>query len=722
MGSAAGVMGIAVSVVIGALQIRQGHEFKALQTGSPGNGSLPQDTANTVMPPPVARLPRRVRGRDQLIGSLSELATSPDGQVQVLAGLGGSGKSTIALKVAEAAKNAGRSVWWVSAVDEAAVAGQLLGLAHQLGAGDGAVQEALAGRLNPSDVLWRQLEVSSPWLLLFDNVDDITSLDVAGRHARNGDGWLRHTRSGLIVVTSRICDADVWQPVAQMHLVEPLDSANGAEVLIDLAPAGGSVDEGKVLSERLGGLPIALYQAGSYINSNFATERTFNSYRDALADRFEELLSHADDDRGRVTCTWEMTLDALAARGHGQARTMLRTLACFADGVPVPPSLLKFEKLDNAYGEIRANRELQALLTAGLISCIIGSQDNDKPSVTVHPLVSETVRHRAGDDLTESYAIAVNLFKVAVEGLDPANPKDWAEWLALLPHAKALLNLGLSVSGAALGALAWSAVQLTAAMKEGGSYSACLEVAEPAIRRIAGLGGDQAQVLSLRNDRAFALQFLGRFAEAEAEFLAVLQQRRRLLGPEHPDTLDTRHNFANSLAGQGDLVRAEAEWKEVFEARSRILGPAHRDTLVTWHDIAWVIGAQGKGEEAEAEFRRILEVISDTPGLGPEHRDALHIHDHIADVLAEQGKSVEAEAEFRYVFKAQQRVLTPDHPDLLDAWYGIAAALASQGKNREAAVELLQVLNARRRVLGPDHPATLATERLLAETSRSVDE
>ena len=83
---------------------------------------------------------------------------------------------------------------------------------------------------------------------------------------------------------------------------------------------------------------------------------------------------------------------------------------------------------------------------------------------------------------------------------------------------------------------------------------------------------------------------------------------------------------------------------------------------------------------------------------------------------------VEAEAEFRYVFKAQQRVFTPDHPDLLDAWYGIAAALASQGKNREAAVELLQVLNARRRVLGSDHPHTLATERLLAETSRSVDE
>ena len=202
--------------------------------------------------------------------------------MQVLAGLGGSGKSTIALKVAEAAKNAGRSVWWVPAVDEAAVVGQLLGLAHQLGAGDGAVQEALAGRLNPSDVLWRQLEVSSPWLLLFDNVDDMTSLNVGGRHARDGDGWLRHTRSGLIVVTSRICDADLWQPVAQMHLVEPLDSTSGAEVLIDLAPAGGSVDEGKVLSERLGGLPIALYQAGSYINSNFATERTFNSYRDAL--------------------------------------------------------------------------------------------------------------------------------------------------------------------------------------------------------------------------------------------------------------------------------------------------------------------------------------------------------------------------------------------------------------------------------------------------------
>lgn len=42
----------------------------------------------------------QVRGRDHLIGILAGLAAVPDGRVHVLAGLGGCGKSTVALQVA----------------------------------------------------------------------------------------------------------------------------------------------------------------------------------------------------------------------------------------------------------------------------------------------------------------------------------------------------------------------------------------------------------------------------------------------------------------------------------------------------------------------------------------------------------------------------------------------------------------------------------------------
>ena len=125
-------------------------------------------------------------------------------------------------------------------------------------------------------------------------------------------------KAGLIVVTSRIRDPNTWQPVAQMHSVESLGQREGAEILLDLAPAAGTIDDARILAARLGGLPIALRQAGSYISSKFAEEHTFSAYGRALNDRFEELLSRAEEDRTRVTSTWSFPWRRWTRRDGGK--------------------------------------------------------------------------------------------------------------------------------------------------------------------------------------------------------------------------------------------------------------------------------------------------------------------------------------------------------------------------------------------------------------------
>jgi len=47
-----------------------------------------------------------------------------------------------------------------------------------------------------------------------------------------------------------------------------------------------------------------------------------------------------DDDRARVTGTWELSLAALDARGCPQARALLQVLSCFAAATPIPSGLL----------------------------------------------------------------------------------------------------------------------------------------------------------------------------------------------------------------------------------------------------------------------------------------------------------------------------------------------------------------------------------------------
>ena len=84
--------------------------------------------------PPLGRLPLDVRGRDPLLGEFRRLLTrrKPKGGVWVLTGMGGLGKSTVALAVADDALARGWQVWWITATDAASLTGGMLEVLAQI--------------------------------------------------------------------------------------------------------------------------------------------------------------------------------------------------------------------------------------------------------------------------------------------------------------------------------------------------------------------------------------------------------------------------------------------------------------------------------------------------------------------------------------------------------------------------------------------------------------
>jgi tetratricopeptide (TPR) repeat protein len=706
IGSIAGVLAVGV----GILQLRQGRQH----SGLPAPANAASDVSiDAILPPPIGHMPPLVRGRDDLVEELATAAVEPDSKVHVLTGLGGCGKSTVALALARRCREAGQLVWWLPTVDRASVTSRLLGLAQLLGAPDGEVREALAGRISPSDVLWRRLETVHGWVLILDNADDPSVLATAEHSASAGAGWLRSTGAGLVLVTSRTTNARAWGPLATVHSVANLGVDDSAQVLCDLAPDAGDIVHARKLAVRLAGLPLALHQAGAYLSSDFAAERDFDAYGRALDTRFGELLGRGDDDRAQVASTWELSLDALAAHGKPQARELLQVLSCFAAASPVPSLLLDLKLIGQRIGgQAAAEDGLAGLHSLGLIETRSGETGRTRPLVQVHSLVAETVRHRAGETLTDSYCTAVDLLHNAVTRLSAQNLQDQPAWLTLLPHLQALLEREVAVPVAALERLAWSAHVMADALRWGGAYLASFDdVADRALQRITMLGADHEQTLALRFSRAHANSMLGRWTEAEAEFRDILIVRSRTLGPEHPDTLSTRHMIADVLVYLGKPADAASEFGKILTARRKVLGPDHPDTLDTWHDAAWVLAVQGRNAEAEAELRQILAIQLRV--LGPEHRDTLHIRHHIANALAAQGKPAEAEAEFRQILAIQIQVLGSDHPDTHTSLQGIGDALAAQGRAAEAEAEFRQALETRLRVLGPSHPDTLTTRHNL---------
>jgi hypothetical protein len=338
-----------------------------------GHGTSRVPAAGAVLRPPTGRLPKRVRGRQDLAIQLRTLVGAPDGRAHVLAGLGGTGKTTVALELAEeASRSGGRPVWWVPAGDVSGMLAALMSLAAELGAPAGDVAEALAGRRNPADLLWRCLLARPGWLLVFDNADDLDALTVSGVPVSDGTGWIRPTTAGLVLVTSRLSDPRAWGRHAQIHSVGWLEDETGAQILTDLAPGAGPVWDAAVLAKRLGGLPLALHHAGMALAADFAPEPTFADYLAALQSRFGQLMGHGPgDDRAIVASTWELSLDALAARGRPQARPLLRVLSCLAPAVVIPPALLDLAILARAClipSTDQAADGLEALVSAGLIT------------------------------------------------------------------------------------------------------------------------------------------------------------------------------------------------------------------------------------------------------------------------------------------------------------------------------------------------------------------
>lgn len=408
VGSTAGVVAVGTSVVFGILQVRQDRARRPADTAQkksdPAAGvasavsvesAITTRPAVTRLPPPVGLLPFPVRGRHKLIEILVGLAAVPDGRVHVLAGLGGSGKTTIALEVARLHQEAGGLVWWVRASDAAALRQGLLSMAQDLGVTNAEIQEALTDGINLADVVRPRLEEIHGWLLVLDSANDPDAFSMRDR--------LWPPESGLLLVTSRDGSEGRWGSLSTLHRVGPLEDNAGGKVLLDLAPNAGKASEAAKLAHQLGGMPLALHIAGRYLDSIYATWHTFADYRQELVNEPKILLGDSEGNLGgpgSLARIFQVSLERLTGQGFGQARDILCVLSCFEPSVPLPPTLLNSAILDSSFGgHDQVEAGLSGLSSVGLIDGYEPGEDADRSAVTTHPLVAETIRLQTGDAL-----------------------------------------------------------------------------------------------------------------------------------------------------------------------------------------------------------------------------------------------------------------------------------------------------------------------------------
>ncbi|MGV9382074.1 tetratricopeptide repeat protein [Nonomuraea sp. NPDC003707] len=718
-----------------AQQAVQGQGVQIINFGMPGHGSA--QAAISLHPPLGQRSEeRRLRGRDLLLTTLEDSweAFSEAPRVHVLHGLGGIGKSRVALEFAYRMQERDVEVWWLTAADKVQFSAGMQALAYRVG-----VPAHDLSRADIADLLWSRLTTrESPWLLIVDNADDLAMLKLAGRRVAEGTGWIRPLRgvAGMVLVTSRDGRRSTWGAWVRLHAIAPLDADDAAQVLIDYAGVeAGTRSEALALAAQLGFLPLGLRLVGSYlariraIPAVFASQstetpppRSFKDYLDALVVGHAEMASIAsseglseEESQEIIRWPWEHSLDYIETNGTSYARALLRLLSTMEDA-PIPyelvlfPSVMKDLPAFTGITGVQIWQSLTELANFGLLDLDISS---DPATLSLHPLVRVTGRQ--GDRVEyDKYQIVLAqlLANLPSHFADkgPEDPATWRLWQSMMPHIWSLfhaLPVEPGPSTTAIRSLAEVAHLAARVANAQGLYRQAENQHRVILRsreKILGVG--HPDTLETRRNLAVAIALQGRYAETEHEFRAIFAKQSEVQGAEHPDTLTTGHAIAVAVAGQRRHSEAEDLFRTVREIRERVLGAEHPDTLTSRHALAVTVAGQRRYSEAEQEYRAVLEIQARV--LGAEHPFTLRTWHEVARMLGGQRRHNEAEEQFRQVLESRERVLGSEHPDTLTTVHAIALTAARQHRYHQSYDQFQKVLEARERVLGVEHPNTLS--------------
>ncbi|MEV0469247.1 tetratricopeptide repeat protein [Streptomyces prunicolor] len=689
---------------------------------------------------PYGRLPEAVLGRDGILKVLTQ--TVDDRRIRVLSGMGGVGKTTVALSAAEQARKAGAEIFWIQAGSAAAVADGMRHTALLAGASAEHVAHAWEKGGRPAaDLLWRHLaNMDRPWLLVFDDADDLNVLSCPGAALADATGWVRPPigKSHGVLVTTRDGNNRSWgDRIACFHRLEVLELEFAGRVLQGLALEAGDTDSARALADRLGSLPLALHLAGTYLAMAYgdplAEAQTFTEYSAVLDDSplflddategvHGDLRNEEDRARRTIAGTWELSLSLLERQGTEHPRGLLQLLSCFAPAASLPNALIDPSAVATlpmwpttlTPGTIR--KAMSGLRRFGLIAVDTNSV---KPVYQIHrlvaevsvaPLLTEPMNYR------EVWDSAADLLVTATPCQEnPRDPNSWPAWQGLIPHWQVMLRrlpqwdrpADDRLNGVLIGAgVAVSYLHFR------GEYAAACELADGALARADSAESAPWVRVNIRRHRAIAVQEMGDLMAAESELDRITEECVKIFGEEDATTLTVRYQRARVACERGKLEEAEREYDEVIRNETRLFGAEAATTLRSRHGRAICIRSMGRLSEAADEGKVVLEGLRTK--LGAKHPDVLEAQHEFAVSLRDQGENERAAEVFRQVLELEEEVLGAEHPSTLITRANLAISLILRQEFAAAEAEIRAVLNARTRILGPDHPETLDARHSMA--------
>jgi tetratricopeptide (TPR) repeat protein/tRNA A-37 threonylcarbamoyl transferase component Bud32 len=217
---------------------------------------------------------------------------------------------------------------------------------------------------------------------------------------------------------------------------------------------------------------------------------------------------------------------------------------------------------------------------------------------------------------------------------------------------------------------------------------------------------DSATKLNLLSNLVQAIDYAGRWAEAEPMYKDLIARQERVLGADHPSTLGSISNLSVCLIDQGKLSGpegAEAYCRRAVEGLTRRLGANHVDTLLATNNLAKIVQDQGRLDDALVLFERAYE--GQKAQLGEDNPQSLVTLANIAVVKSMSGKHEEAVEIQRRVLASQSRTIGAKNLSTLITHNNIGMGLQGAKRLDEAAKEFEIAVTGAIETLKPEHNA-----------------
>ncbi|MFJ7305206.1 FxSxx-COOH system tetratricopeptide repeat protein [Streptomyces sp. NPDC099088] len=675
-----------------------------LQEVTASGGHAPE-SAYTVEAPAglnnLPELPSRVFvGRSDALRELAAaLKRGSQAITQTVHGLGGVGKTTLALHYAHTHLDTYRLVWWIHADTPDLITADLAALADRLRGG----QSGDLTTAQAADWAVGWLQTHPGWLLVLDNAEHPTSLVTL-------TGQLQH--AGRHLITSRYTEGWPTEPLALPLLAEDASLELLTRITNLTDPANQC--QARLLAEELGHLPLALEQAGAFIRQS---RQPVKAYRDLLQEHTAYTVDiPADHTQPKRTMAriWRVTLNALAELDPLTVR-ILRVVAWFAPS-PLPRDLLN--RL--AANPVRLARALGLLAAYSMITL-------ESDTLAVHRLVQTVARtpdpafesltpldpdpHRAPDAIEAARLDAAALLLDALPEDPRSNVEGWPRWRALLPHVQALADATDPTQDTA--AIECVLYESAVFMLNQGLIGPARVHAERSVASGTRIrGADQNQTFASRMLQASVYEHTGDMDRAIDLWEAVLADIQRVLGPNHPEAMTARNNLAIAYQRVGNLDRSTALFEAVLAEEERRPGGDQRRILIAQSNLAGSLRDAGDLERAIALYETTLAELERS--LGPDHPETLSVRSRFASACELSGDLGRAISLWSTTTEVSEQVLGAEHPDTLASRDGLAGAYESAGDLGRAIPLYEELLAVRLRVLGADHPDTLTSRNNLA--------